>query len=86
MKDHGWSWTLLGTALVSLESLDMIWVGGPLCLIMHYLGLSHTISDYQELSGTIWTIWDYLVLFRIIWDYPDQSGTILDYLGLSGTI
>ena len=24
MKDHDWSWTLLGAALVSLESLDMI--------------------------------------------------------------
>ena len=24
MKDHGWSWTLLRAALVSLESLDMI--------------------------------------------------------------
>ena len=24
MKDHGWSWTLLGEALVSLKSLDMI--------------------------------------------------------------
>ena len=26
MKDHGWSWTLLGAALVSLESLDMIFL------------------------------------------------------------
>ena len=24
MKDHDWSWTLFGAALVSLESLDMI--------------------------------------------------------------